>query len=186
LAAIDAQLAAAAPGWNALSRRRVTELVDWRVRALDPAAERVVRDRAEDRHVEIGPSCDGVTQFWGALRTADAAVFDRRLDAVAATVCGDDSRTKRQRRADAVAVLAAAGQTVAREALVLIARPGVRRSPVAHRVDLLSADQVVALIRRREAMLANRSSPPCTEEVGHCQSCAFRSQCEGAGRPRRP
>ena len=107
LAAIDAQLAAAAPGWNALSRRRVTELVDWRVRALDPAAERVVRDRTDDRHVEMGASQDGVTQFWGALRTADAAVVDRRLDLVAATVCGDDSRTKRQRRADALAALAA-------------------------------------------------------------------------------
>jgi len=112
LTAIDAELAAAAPGWNGLSRRRVTELVDWRVRALDPAAERVVRDRVEDRHVEIGPSGDGVTQFWGALRTADAAVVDRRLDQVAATVCRDDSRTKRQRRADAVAVLAAGGEAM--------------------------------------------------------------------------
>jgi len=112
LAAIDTQLAAAAPGWNALSRRRVTELVDWRVRALDPAAERVVRDRVEDRHVEIGPSCDGVTQFWGAVRTADAAVVDRRLDLLAATVCRDDSRTKRQRRADALAVLAAGGEAM--------------------------------------------------------------------------
>jgi hypothetical protein len=113
LAAIDTQLAAAAPGWNALSRRRVTELVDWRVRALDPAAERVMRDRVEDRHVEIGPSGDGVTQFWGVVRTADAAVLDRRLDQVAATVCGEDSRTARQRRADALAVLAAGGEAMA-------------------------------------------------------------------------
>jgi hypothetical protein len=107
LAVIDAQLAAAAPGWNGLSRRRVTELVDWRVRALDPAAERVVRDRVEDRHVDIGESQNGVTQFWGAVRPADAAVLDRRLDLLAASVCGDDSRTKRQRRADALAALAA-------------------------------------------------------------------------------
>jgi hypothetical protein len=77
------------------------------------------------------------------------------------------------------------GQPVANEAFVLIARPGVPRSPVVHRVDLLSADQVVALVRRREAILADRISPRYAAEAGHCQSCAFRSQCEGAGRPRR-
>ena len=90
-----------------------------------------------------------------------------------------------QLSAQRVALSAATGQTVAAEAFVLITRPGARRSPVAHRVDLLSANQVVALVRRREAILADRISPRYTEEVGHCQSCAFRSQCEGAGRPRR-
>jgi len=90
-----------------------------------------------------------------------------------------------QLSAQRVALSAATGQTVAAEAFVLIERPGARRSPVAHRVDLLSADQVIALVRRREAILADRIPPRYTEEVGHCQSCAFRSQCEGAGRPRR-
>ena len=107
LATIDTQLAAMAPGWNAFSRRRVAELVDWRVRELDPAAERVARDADEGRHVEIGPSQDGVAQFWGAVRAADAAVLDRRLDQLAGSVCREDSRTKRQRRADALAALAA-------------------------------------------------------------------------------
>jgi hypothetical protein len=107
LATIDTQLAAVAPGWNAFSRRRVAELVDWRVRELDPAAERVARDADEGRHVEIGPSQDGVAQFWGAVRAADAAVLDRRLDQLAGSVCREDSRTKRQRRADALAALAA-------------------------------------------------------------------------------
>ena len=107
LAEIDAQLAAVAPGWNALSRRRVTELVDWRVRELDPAAERVARGVDEDRHVEIGSSQNGLAEFWGVVRAADAAVLDRRLDLLAGTVCRGDSRTKRQRRADALAALAA-------------------------------------------------------------------------------
>ncbi len=87
-----------------------------------------------------------------------------------------------QLSAQRVALSAATGQTVASEAFVLIARPGVRRSPVAHRVDLMSADQVVALVRRREAILADRISPRCTEEVGHCRGCAFRNQCDRAGR----
>ena len=107
LAAVDAWLAAAAPSWNGFSRRRIVELVDWRVRELDPAAERVARGGDEDRHVEIGPGEGGLAQLWGAVRAPDAAVLDRRLDQVAGSVCAQDSRTKRQRRADALAVLAA-------------------------------------------------------------------------------
>ena len=90
-----------------------------------------------------------------------------------------------QLSAQRVALSAATGQNVSAEAFALIERPGVGRSPVAHRVGLLSVDQVAALVRRREAILADRIPPRYTEEVGHCQSCAFRSQCEGAGRPRR-
>ncbi|MGI9163758.1 MAG: DUF222 domain-containing protein, partial [Mycobacterium sp.] len=97
LAAIDAKLAAAAPRWNALSRNRVVELVDRWVRHFDPAAERAARDSDEDRHVEIGPSRDGLADFWGAVRAPDAAALDRRLDQLASTVCRADSRTKRQR-----------------------------------------------------------------------------------------
>ena len=107
LAAIDARLAVAARSWNGLSRRKIVELVDWRVRELDPAAERVARGADEDRHVEINPSEGELAQFWGAVRAADAAVLDRRLDQLAASVCAEDSRTKSQRRADALAVLAA-------------------------------------------------------------------------------
>jgi hypothetical protein len=107
LAAIDARLAGSAPAWNGLSRRKIVELVDWWVRELDPAAERVARSTDENRHVQINPSEGGLAQFWGAMRAPDAAVLDRRLDQLAASVCAEDSRTKDQRRADALAVLAA-------------------------------------------------------------------------------
>ena len=107
LAAIDARLAAKAPRWNAFSRGRVAEAVDWWVRDLDPAAERVARSADDDRHVEIGPSRDGLAEFWGSVRAPDAAALDRRLDQLAATVCRADTRTTRQRRADALAALAA-------------------------------------------------------------------------------
>jgi hypothetical protein len=83
-----------------------------------------------------------------------------------------------------VAVSAATGQTVASEAFVLIARPGIRRSPIAHRVDLLSADQVIALVRRREAILADRISPRYAAEACHCRRCAFKFKCEGGERAR--
>jgi hypothetical protein len=37
----------------------------------------------------------------GYVHATDAAVLDQRLDALAATVCDNDPRTKDQRRADA-------------------------------------------------------------------------------------
>jgi hypothetical protein len=107
LAEIDARLACKTPQWNTLSRGRIAEAVDWWVRDLDPAAERVARSSAEDRHIEIGPGRDGLAEFWGAVRAPEAAALDRRLDQLATTVCRDDSRTKRQRRADALMALSA-------------------------------------------------------------------------------
>ena len=151
LAKIDNQLAAVAPGWNAFSRRRVAELVDWRVRALDPAAERVARRIDEDRHVEIGPSQDGVAQFWGAMRAPDAAVLDRRLDQLAGSVCREDSRTKRQRRADALAALAA-GQSS------MVCDCGSEQCPAA---DAEAAPaQVVIHVLAEQATVSGESATP--------------------------
>jgi hypothetical protein len=45
--------------------------------------------------------------IWANIHAADAAAFDQRLDALAATVCADDPRTAMQRRSDAVGALAA-------------------------------------------------------------------------------
>lgn len=106
LATIDAQLAERTPHWNALSQKKVAEAVDWLVRDLDPAAERVARQNDVDRHIEIGPGRDGLAELWGSVRSTDAAVLDRRLDELAATVCPGDSRTTRQRRADSLLSLA--------------------------------------------------------------------------------
>ena len=85
--------------------------------------------------------------------------------------------------AQRVALSAATGQTVAAEVFVLIARPA-QRWPVAHRVELLSVDQVVALVRRREAILADRIAPRYAAEAGHCRRCAFKFECEGGERAR--
>ena len=112
LADIDARLAALAPRWNSYSRARIADLVDWWVRDVDPAAIRVARSSDADRHVEIGPSRDGLTEFWGTLRAPDAAALDRRLNQLTGTVCRQDPRTKRQQRADAVAVLSAGGSAM--------------------------------------------------------------------------
>jgi hypothetical protein len=107
LAQIDAQLAVKAPTWNKLSRDKVAELVDWLVIEVDPEAIRVAKQRDSDRHIDVCPGQYGMAEIWGEVRGPDAAVFDAKLDQLAATVCPDDPRTKTQRRTDALTPLAA-------------------------------------------------------------------------------
>jgi hypothetical protein len=74
---------------------------------FDPAGRRVPDVTNEDRYVEIGPTDAGLAGIWAQLRAPDGAALDRKLDALAATVCPADPRTKKQRRADAFGALAA-------------------------------------------------------------------------------
>ncbi len=113
LAELDEMLAVRAPDWNGVSQEKLIVAIDWYVRDIDPAAVRVARSRDDDRHIEMALSTDGMADLWGSLRAPDAALLDRRLDALAASVCRDDPRTTRQRRADAVAALAAGVHTLA-------------------------------------------------------------------------
>lgn len=113
LVTMDSRLARMAPRWNTYSHARIADLVDWWVRDVDPAAVRVARNSDADRHIDIGPSRDGLTELWGTLRATDAAALDRRLNQLTGTVCRQDPRTKRQQRADAMAVLAAGGSAMA-------------------------------------------------------------------------
>ena len=109
IAEIDRMIAARAQGWNALSRNRITQLIDQWVARLDPAAVRTARSAAQDRHIEFGDTHDGMVGFWGSLRAADAALLDRRLEDLAGQAPPEDDRTKAQRRADALVALAAGG-----------------------------------------------------------------------------
>ena len=78
--------------------------------------------------------------------------------------------------------LALEGQTrqaVARYGYVTVqapTRPIVRRS---HRVELLSTDDVVALIRRRDAILAGRIEPRYADSRSACRTCAYQVECAG-------
>jgi hypothetical protein len=72
LAAIDAQLEVTAPGWNTLSRDKITELVDWMVIELNPDAVRIAHQRDLDRHIEIGPGQYGMAESWGEVLSPDA------------------------------------------------------------------------------------------------------------------
>ncbi len=106
LARLDSTLAEKAPHWNTLSRARIAQLLDWLVVEADPDALRMTRQDNDDRHIDIQPSGNGMAELWGRMHAPDAAALDHRLDELAATVCPDDTRTTRQRRADALTALA--------------------------------------------------------------------------------
>ena len=108
LTRIDEVLSRSAPAWNRLSQKRLTQVIDHWVAWLDPAALRTARNAAEERNIEFGDPHDGMVEFWGSLRTTDAAALERTLDTVADSVCPGDPRTRDQRRADALLELAGA------------------------------------------------------------------------------
>ncbi|WP_319431108.1 HNH endonuclease signature motif containing protein [Mycobacterium sp. RTGN5] len=112
LDAIDERMARNAEQWNAFSRKRIAETIDWLIVELDPNAVRTAHEADKDRYVEVAAGNDGMAEIWARVRATDGAAFDQRLDQLAATVCRDDTRTARQRRADAVGAVAAGASTM--------------------------------------------------------------------------
>lgn len=107
IARLDAAVARHAPKWMRLSGPKMAERIDMWVARFDPAGVRVPGMRSEDRRVEIGPISPGLAEISARVHSTDAAAVDRALDALADSVCPNDSRTKAQRRADALGAMAA-------------------------------------------------------------------------------
>lgn len=105
LAAIDADLAQAIPGWGALSTNKMQQTIDAVVVRHDPEARRRTESRSRGRHVEIVHDRD-ISYLSGQLYQTDATLLDRRLTALAHSVCDKDPRTVEQRRADALGAMA--------------------------------------------------------------------------------
>jgi hypothetical protein len=106
LAAVDAELALKVARWMGITHGRLGGQVDRIVTRADQDAVRRRRERRGDREVSFWGNADGLTEMFGRLITTDAHAIDARLDALAATVCVDDPRTRNQRRADALGALA--------------------------------------------------------------------------------
>jgi hypothetical protein len=80
--------------------------VDAAVRAIDPEAAKERRVTADNaRHVSVTAEPNGMARVRGSLSAPAAALFDKRLSEMAASVCAGDSRTIDQRRADALLAL---------------------------------------------------------------------------------
>lgn len=78
--------------------------------------------------------------------------------------------------------LAVEGQTrqaAAPYGYVVVKRPSRAAWHTAHRVELMSGADVVALVRRREDIPAGRVRPRHAAHPDTCRTCAFRSECEG-------
>jgi hypothetical protein len=113
MAAVDAELGAKVSRWPAMTQGRLAAQVDRIVARADRDAVRRRRERQADREFSIWDSGEGLTEVFGRLISTDAHAVDARLDALAATVCADDPRTRKQRRADAMGALAAGADRLA-------------------------------------------------------------------------
>ncbi|MBP2450807.1 HNH endonuclease signature motif containing protein [Mycolicibacterium lutetiense] len=103
---LDAELAARAHRWMRLSERQLRDRVDQWIAKLDPNGVRVPPNVNDERFVQVEPSSPGMTSLWANVHAEDGAALNQRLDALAATVCEHDPRTREQRRADAVGPVA--------------------------------------------------------------------------------
>ncbi|GAA2542235.1 HNH endonuclease signature motif containing protein [Mycolicibacterium diernhoferi] len=116
LALIDAAIAAEATEYGALSEAALIRAVDLWVEKFDPIA--VIRSKAaaKDLYVEFDDRDDpnGVCSFWGRLRATDKQALQQRLNDLADTVCANDPRTVRERRADALGALGIVGPSLQR------------------------------------------------------------------------
>ena len=110
---LDDAIARHCPKWMKLSGPKLRDRVDLWVAKFDPAGLRVPPKVKDNRYVDINPASPGMASLGGYLHATDAAVLDQRLDALAATVCDNDPRTKEQRRADATGPLARGEATLA-------------------------------------------------------------------------
>jgi hypothetical protein len=107
LARVDAELALRAARWPSMTRGRLAAEIDRVVAHADADAVRRQRESMQRREVSIWESADGISEVNARLFTTDAQALDKRLDALVATVCAADPRTRDQRRADALGALAA-------------------------------------------------------------------------------
>jgi hypothetical protein len=105
---IDTELAERAERWGPLSEDKLITAVDALVHRFDRDAVITSRNEARTRNLNVGDFEDeaGLTSIWGKLLAPDAAVLDKKIAAMAATVCDNDPRTAGERRADALGALA--------------------------------------------------------------------------------
>ena len=103
---LDQSMAERIINWQCWSRRRIINSVDAAVRVIDQEAAKERRVTADNaRYVSVVAEPNGMARLRGALAAPAAAVVDKRLSEMAASVCGEDTRTVAQRRADALVAL---------------------------------------------------------------------------------
>lgn len=113
LARVDAELAVNVPRWPSMTHGRLAAQVDKVVVRADKDAVRRRKERQSGREIWIGDVGDGISEIHGSCLTPDARALEKRLNALANTVCEHDPRGLEERRADALGALAAAADRLA-------------------------------------------------------------------------
>lgn len=111
MAKVDTELATEVAGWGALSVAKAEASIDYWVDRYDPYALVRTELGSRGRHVDVVDAKDGSGLAWveATLFGHDAEALDKRLDAMANTVCEADPRTLEQRRSDALGAIGHGG-----------------------------------------------------------------------------
>jgi hypothetical protein len=113
LAVVDGQLALTVVRWPSMTRGRLAGHIDKIVAKADADAVRQRTERRTEREVWFADLEGGLSEIHGSLLSPDAHALDKRLNALAGTVCEHDPRTREQRRADALGALTAGADRLA-------------------------------------------------------------------------
>ncbi len=152
LARLDSAFAKWAPTWMKMSGPKLSERIDMWVARFDPEGVREPKLPSDDRYVNVGPLGAGMAGIWAKVSFDDGIAFDTRIDEVAATVCGDDPRTTRQRRADALMALAAGHRK-------LVCGCGNEHCPAAQGAQIPLAQVVVQVIAEQRTLTGASENP---------------------------
>ena len=113
IADLDEAIGRHAMKWMKLSMPKLRDRIDQWVCKFDPAGVRVPPLVDQSRYLDIEATQLGMAGVFGNIHAEDGAAMTERLDALAATVCDNDPRTRSQRRADACGPLARREATMA-------------------------------------------------------------------------
>jgi CRISPR-associated exonuclease Cas4 len=83
-----------------------------------------------------------------------------------------------QLSAQRMVVIGQTGPAVASYGYVMMKAPTRRSLPFAHRVQLMTHEEMVALVRRREDVLTGQVLPLGPLSYQMCLTCAFRMECD--------
>jgi Domain of unknown function (DUF222) len=108
LASVDGKLALTAVRWPSMTRGRLAGQIDKIVAKADADAVRRRTERRTEREIWFADIEGGLSEIHGSMLAPDAHALDKRLNALADTVCEHDPRSREQRRADALGALATA------------------------------------------------------------------------------
>ena len=111
LARVDADIAAAATRFGSYSEAKLCDAIDSKIEKHDPDAVRRFKAAERGLDMRFGKPDDetGTCSVFGRVKITDAELSERRMDALARSVCPDDPRTRGERRTEAFGIINAGG-----------------------------------------------------------------------------